>query len=230
MNRDVTGQPAGIPPAKLALIGVLGVVLVVVLAIQFGGDDGPAVVLQKREPRRTVAAPAELPTGEERLAPSRDAQTTWPTISREEVLSFNPFAKPVALQEKPASSALAGQTPGSLQIAQSEASAPTSPAAPTAEELRAKEQAAQARLRAQERRSRITRIEATAAALRTQGVGLVINTTAGAVAQIGDQELRVGDVINDVLRVVQITPQGIVVEEASAELPSSALDEGRSAE
>ena len=44
-----------------------------------------------------------------------------------------------------------------------------------------------------------------------------MTTSAGAVAKIGEQEVRVGDVINGVLRVVDISPRGLIVEEVHSD-------------
>lgn len=212
-------KPKEVTPGKMAVIGLLGVVLIGVVAMQFSGDEGTPGLVKRRAPKSGSSAAAENPAA----PPPAVARVRWPEISREEVLAFDPFALPLPLRDPlPVDDSLtAEETADSMLPANS-----AQPASPDqmAADLAAKEQARETRMRAQERKSRITRMRTTATELQKQGVGVVLTTSAGGVARIGEQEVRVGDVINDVLRVVEITSLGIIVEEAPTESPTPRTD------
>ena len=218
MNRERSSSDQTVSPAKLAIIAALALVLVLVLAFQFGGQGGePPVARNKRTPGNS-ASTAETSNSNANPATSSN-RIRWPDIQRDEVASFNPFEIPEAIRDKPVANDVPSQTSQSVQTAQVGESPHAEPAVATAANGAAKGDEEQAGIRAQERKSRIKRIEATAVALRQQGVAVVMTTSSGAVARVGKQEVRVGDVINGVVRVVEITPQGIVIEEATEELP-----------
>lgn len=217
MNRPGTPPPPALTPAKLATIGVLSVVLVGVLYSQFSSDDSGPIV-KRRQPRGDASG-GTTPNGSDgnQQAQAPSVRAKWPEIPRDEVAAFNPFAVPETLLPK---SPDAAPDPQALQVAASSQTTSTPGSIqpdPTAQGPSAKEDPAASLARAQERKSRKKKMQATARALKTQGVGLIMTTSAGAVARIGDQEVRVGDVINGVLRVVDINSQGLVVEEVDAD-------------
>jgi len=81
----------GATPGKLALIGVLAVVFVAVLVMQFGdnqgaGDAGEELAVVNPGPAAAGASPVRLPPVE------KPGDRVWPTFSREEVAAFDPFA------------------------------------------------------------------------------------------------------------------------------------------
>lgn len=215
MTRGAPPAPA-VTPGKLVIIGVLSVVLVGVLYFQLSGDDSPPIV-KRRSPRtESTSTPTESsPENQNRTQTTNRAK--WPEIPRAEVAEFNPFAIPEALSP-PAHEPEAD--PHSLQVAGTSQSSPSSESIQpdsNSEEPARKIDEPDARARAQARKSRKKKMQATAQALQQQGVGLVMTTSAGAVAKIGEQEVRVGDVINGVLRVVDISPRGLVVEEVESD-------------
>lgn len=219
MNSDRSTSGQSVSPAKLAVIAVLALVLVLVLVFQFwGGGEGTPAILKKRAPRNAANA-GETPASDAARATNSN-RLHWPDIQLDEVAAFNPFETPAALLDAPVANAVPVQPSQSIQSAQA-AGPPQMESAVTTPPIGSKGDDEQARIRAQERKSRIKRIEATAIALRQQGVAMVMTTSTGAVARVGEQEVRVGDVINGVVRVVEITPQGIVVEEAPEELPET---------
>ncbi len=88
----------GATPGKLALIAVLAVVLVIVLAVQFGGDlgagqpreDAPDGKSGGPEPPVPRAGPAPSPSG--RGGERHDARQPWPKLELAEVSAYDPFA------------------------------------------------------------------------------------------------------------------------------------------
>lgn len=209
MNQAETPPPP-LTPTKLVTIALLAIVLVIVLVVQFSGSSDP-IVIKRRQPR---GSPGNNP---EAANPSRDpapaVRVHWPEIHREEVASFNPFQVPDNLQKK--SPLVSPQTTQPLQVAQSATSPPMETTEPVGALLGLKPKDEQARIRAIERNSRLERTRAIASELQKQGVGMVLSTAAGAVARIGEQEVRVGDVINGVLRITEINADGLVVEEVN---------------
>jgi hypothetical protein len=216
MNRTNAKSPA-VTPAKLAAIAVLALVLVAILVFQFSGPSEGAS-LKKRSPKSPVSVASD-PAAASSTSPAGPHRLRWPEIQREEVLAFNPFAIPEVLAKS--NGTATAQTSQPIQVSQASDSASAQPTVPNSGEPNPNPQAEQARMRAQERKSRINRIRATAAELQQRGVAVVMSTSAGAVARIGEDEVRVGDIINGVLRVVKITPQGIVIEEEPEELPQT---------
>jgi hypothetical protein len=204
--------PPAITPGKLATIVGLGLVLVIVLVVQFsGGEEAPALVKRRLPRTAAVAVAAADPAAS---SPGRAAHRPWPDLDRSAVAAFDPFEVPAALRPATSGSSRTAASTGPIQIAQAAGNPSgvstgtiTGPTAPNPDDV-------QARIRATERKSRLERIRATASQLQQQRVGVVVSTSTGAVARIGEQEVRVGDVINGVLQIVEIGPQGIVVEEA----------------
>jgi hypothetical protein len=210
MNRPDAPPPA-ITPGKLATIAALAVVLVIVLVIQFSGPS-ETVVIKKRRPRNASEENADTVQASMEAA-SPAIRIHWPEIRREEVAEFNPFLVPDELQaqQPPASP----QSTGALQMVQTGSTAPSATTGSATAEPPIKPTDEKARIRAIERKSRLDKTRATANELQKQGVGLVLRTSAGAVARIGGEEVRVGDVINGVLRIKEINADGLVVEEVT---------------
>ncbi len=209
MNRTIPTPSLAFSPTKLAIITVLAIVLVVVVAVQFSGRESVPAASQKKTSRNVPGAATETAVTTSATMPA--VRLHWPEIQREEVTAFNPFEIPDGLLPKSLSTSHQAQSSQSIQVAQSLQTASPQPTATGGAHYAGKTDDAQGRIRAQERKSRIKSI---ATILQQQGVGVVVSTSAGSVARIGEQEVRVGDIINGVLRVVEIGPQGIVIEEA----------------
>lgn len=217
MNRAGPTPVPVLTPAKLAMIVILAIVLVIVLIVQFSGGESSSLAIKKRIPRNASGVAPE--TAGTSSAPALAVRLHWPEIHRDEVTAYNPFLVPDLLQPRSASSPASSSASQSIQIAQSLQSTSTQTTGPGTGQHFPKADDEQARIRAKERKSRLERIRATATNLQKQGVALVVSTSTGAVARIGEQEVRVGDVINGVLRIVEINSHGIVVEEASEDTP-----------
>lgn len=210
MNRP-DAPPPSITPGKLATIAALAIVLVIVLVMQFSSSS-ETVVIKKRRPRNASGENADTVQASMEAA-SPAIRVNWPEIRREEVAEFNPFQVPDELQsQKPLASP---QPTEALQIVQTISPAPPATTDSATAEPPIKPTDEKARIRAIERKSRLDKTRATANELQKQGVGLVLRTSAGAVARIGGEEVRVGDVINGVLRIKEINADGLVVEEVT---------------
>ena len=217
MNRPDAPPPA-MTPGKLATIAALAIVLVIVLVIQFSGSS-ETVVIKKRKPRNAAETNAGAVQASTE-ASSSAIRVRWPEIRREEVAEFNPFQVPDELQSQKAP-----QTTGAIQVVQQENPTPSATTGSTTAEPPTKPTDDQARIRAKERKSRLDKTRATANELQKQGVALVLSTSTGAVARIGGEEVRVGDVINGVLRIKEINADGLVVEEVTTIQDTTIQDE-----
>ena len=219
-------DPSAVSPAKLATIVALGIVLVIVLVVQFSGGSSEPAVLKRRVPRNTVESGPASTSNTADSQPALVARVHWPEIPRQEVASFNPFAVPFDLRGKVDSSTEPVGMSHLTQITQSSSSGSKQTTGTGELPYSLKPGEEQARIRAQAEKSRLERVKATASSLQKQGVGLVVRTSSGAVARLGEQELRVGDVINGVLQIVAIDPRGIVVEEIPEVLAGEASGQG----
>lgn len=176
---------------QLALAGIMTVVFVVVLLVQFGGvaggkPTGPPDPATRKPSTGTPPHGPHATADQPRRRPPRRPAPAWPAIDLAEVLRFDPFA--------------AGQAFASRQK-------PSGKAAPD-------EAAAGRRQRRQQAQSE--RAEAVER-LRRQGLKAVIAGSGGqAVAVVGSKTVRVGDVI-DGLRVIAIQPDGVVLEPTEIE-------------
>lgn len=92
-------QRLGATPGKIALVGVLGVVFVVVLFVQFGGDEATDTTAEK--PRRRGVAQRAPESAESTSGASKASQESpakaWPQIPLEEIIRHDPFAPPASL-------------------------------------------------------------------------------------------------------------------------------------
>lgn len=97
MSQRTLMAKTGATPAKLALIGVLAVVLIGVIAMQFSGSSSQP---HNRPPRANGAARAAKPaavrrTTAEQAAPATESkQTSWPEHPLQTVLVHDPFGPP----------------------------------------------------------------------------------------------------------------------------------------
>lgn len=184
-------EQAGATPAKLALIGVLGVVLIVILYVQFGrtSEQLPPVAADAPSARQPdVGRPeAGRKLDQEVAAVLRDGINTtgfdkWRPPDLAAVVQHDPFALPAAF-------------PQPRQIDAEGALA----------ELSDQGEEAVASLEQQVQQSR-----AELETLRHLGVQVVIRQSDGYVAMIGDRTIRVGDEING-FTVIAIDSDGVRV-------------------
>lgn len=93
----------GATPGKLVLMGVLAVVFVVVLIVQFGGDSSaePSAALGSE-----TSPPLQNPVVTERRPTAKpdEAPTPWPVLQCAEVIGYDPFSTPSTLADDSASS------------------------------------------------------------------------------------------------------------------------------
>ncbi|MEQ8791300.1 MAG: hypothetical protein RIC55_33875 [Pirellulaceae bacterium] len=211
MSNGSRKLPAGVTPGKLVLIGVLGVILVTVLVMQFGGLGGDTTNTSSEPPasgrgRQTAASTKSTTstTATTTAAQGRTEATTstssmpprpqWAAMTAAEVRQHDPFAVSAVM------SPWLGPEP---------VSAPDAP---------------QAIDESQQRRA--TKLQETLNFLRTHGVSVIIDDEqsdggAGPTAVIGDQTVRVGDLLGG-FRVVDINAEEGVVLEVVAETEDAA--------
>lgn len=190
----------GLTPAKLAGIGLLAVVFLVVAVVQLGPVFFPPHVepkLGKRAAARaranrrrraaTAATAAAKPATPRRAAPPAAPAHTWPELSLKETLDYgSPFALPSEMQ---------AATDAQLAAPPPAAATPGQPLEPD-----------EIRRRSQDRLAFVKQ-------LQRRGVDVVLVGRGVAVATIGSMELREGDLLEG-FRVQRITSAGIeLVEE-----------------
>jgi len=176
----------GVTPTKLVLIGVLSVVLIGVVYLNFFRDDATENVApsQPTDAKETTAAGA----ADKRVADDREKSTSdpdspsdrpaWPKMTLASIIRHDPLALPPSFPQpqRPSPENVVGTAP---------------PA--TAAESRAQQRAQQA---------------AELAAIREQGVNFIYKQGSDFVARIGERDVRVGDRIAG-LRVVDISVRGV---------------------
>lgn len=195
-------QRIGVTPTKLTLIGVLAVVLVGVLYVQYGRSDSEAApVVRKtsaargprtaRTTRKTVPKPSPAERPDKLIYPTDDGPWSAPGVvpNLETVVQYDPFALPATFPQP--ESAVVGAKPSEDDTA-----------AVNDEELN-KERLA----------GRLEQIQVDLEQLRQQGVQVILTEGDEFVAMIGDQTIRVGDVIGG-FKVVAIDLSGVRVERA----------------
>lgn len=183
----------GATPGKLALIAVLAGVLVVVVAVQFGGGSSVRQTCRPEE-HKTPAATAPAHTARGDVQPSTRAQAEqnashqWPRSELNEVLSYDPFAAPSDFFDHPNSASSTGQH--KLEDG------------PSAQRQRlARKRAEQDQFLAQ---------------LQKSGVKAVVAAAGGRAALVGAETVRLGDVLGG-FRVIAIEADGVVLERLSDE-------------
>lgn len=183
----------GVTPGKLILIGVLAVILVAVLYIQFGGSSSaaprksrPSTASRTTGARRALSARAVKPEQgdevKEEEAPALVDAAAWKEPNLATVIAYDPFALPTRFpQPQVVAKGAAKSGP--------EGGKPTID--PTARAL-------------EESRQRLEE-------MRQLGVKVILKEDSQYVALVGDQTIRVGDEING-FTVTAITPSGVRVE------------------
>jgi hypothetical protein len=211
MDRNIAKKPAskklGVTPGKLVLIGVLSVVLVGVLYLQFGiSAPAPAVATSPHRP--VSAAPQAAPQAASQTAtpqtavthaadttqqtPSPPATTTkselagnWQSTDITKVVQHDPFALPASFPQR--------LKPGAVDKQAQE----------TAKTVDAK---AEEEARAEVLKEVKTQFEQ----LQKEGVQIVMQKHDKYVALVGDRTIHVGDVIEG-FTVVAIDAEGVRV-------------------
>jgi hypothetical protein len=199
---NATSKPprAGATPKKLALIGVLAVVLVGVLYFQFGGsaeEDVPLVTAAeattKRPPRPATSAAAgaakatsSVPEAKEWLLEPID-RPQWKAPELAHVVRYDPFALPAAFPQPGGVGATGVTTPDGVVVAAG---------TETDEDLRSQT---------------IAEIHTKLNELKQRGVRVIIDGRKNAAAIVGDRTIHVGDEIEG-FTVKAIDSDGVVVE------------------
>jgi len=193
-NEPTWVKKTGVTPGKLALIGVLAVVLVGVLYLQFGGSNKKA-----SSSALPPTAAAESPASSQESIAAADAAlvsatakrkktgtlSSWQSPELASVVQYDPFALPASF-------------PQSRQIDDE-----TALAQGAAQTLDASAQ--QAALQAER-----TKSQSELKGLRQQGVDVILKRESEFVAIVGDQEVHVGDQING-FTVIAIDADGVRV-------------------
>ena len=185
-------------PGKLIVIGVLSVVFVVVLVMNFSGSSSQA----KSEP---VAGGSSRPSPPRRRSPGRRAvpnpgttskdgeifrveKKLWSQFSLKQIGSFNPFALPQIIAAK--------------IVSNQEAKSQGDKDAKLALERKYENQ-----LRV--RRDR----DAFLQSLRTDAAILIVHVNNRRIAMIGERKIAVGDVLPEGFRVTGINDNGLILDE-----------------
>lgn len=211
MNQPASASAFGFTPAKIGLVILLSVVLAGTLAFQFLGDGSQQVVVTNRNSQpggEAVAPRASSPGSAEARGRTPMAHGKWAPMSLADATAFDPFAFPIALSK---GKTAASNSEPLLQPLQLESAAQTATAHPpesSASKSNPSEGDGRADSRTPEAKRRLEEQRAIAAELQRRGVGVILRTSTGSIARIGDLELRVGDVVNG-LRVAEIGPQGV---------------------
>jgi hypothetical protein len=206
-----TASKKSLTRGKAILIGVLAVVLLVILYVQFGGaGKKPTSTVAYRPPRTAVAvqpassasnqltpAVAKLQSNAEAsneaaVAPVIDA-AHWKSAKLETIVAYDPFALPAAFPQPPKKVA-AGTTAKDNLIA-----------AAAADEAKRLADAVEKRVKELQE-------------LKERGVHVIVGEGDQYVAWIGERKLHVGDEING-FTVTAIDPNGGVYIVAKKESP-----------
>ena len=191
-SKATISKLTGATPGKLALIGVLAVILIAVLYLQFGrsgaGQATSRTAPRKRPESKAVqpATPVAAPTmpGQVPRKKMRN-MNRWTPPELAAVIRYDPFALPAAFPRP-----RRVEEPGAL------ADVATGQSDPAAEQVALEQQRAQMQQRLEE--------------LRHQGVRVIVKGRDEYVAVVGDQEIRVGDQIQG-FTVVAIDSDGVKV-------------------
>jgi hypothetical protein len=199
-------KQAGLTRGKAILIGILSVVLVVVLYIQFGGkSDKPAGgAVAYRPPRPALAVqPANAPTQPPTLASAKIStngptsmnktaiaaalvdDTRWKSPKLEKIVAYDPFALPPAFPQPKVAN---GKKANGAGLIAAVAANDAKKLAEAAEKLR-------------------VQLEE----LTQQGVHVIVREGDQYVAWIGERKLQVGDKING-FTVTAIDTDGVHIE------------------
>lgn len=160
-------EKQGATPGKLALIGVLSVVLAVVVIRQLPSTEEPVALAAQTTAKPTQSQRKEGDQVADKASAADEQSPPWPEFELEETLAHNPFRPPhwAALPE--ALSPTEANTPGLLSQ------------------------------------------------MKQKGVSILIIGEGQKTATVGEQRLRVGDVLEG-YQVTDITTQGIVLNKAGS--------------
>jgi hypothetical protein len=195
-SKPSAAKQSGITPAKLALIGVLGLVLIAVLYIQFGGSNEvvppvaakPAARTRPEAGRNSTREELEQPDGAQLLETNHIANLDrWQPPKLQTVIQHDPFALPASFPQP--------QQVAGAEAALANLGDPVGDNAAVAAELL---------------ETKLEQSRAELEALRQLGVQVVIQQADGYVAMIGDRTIHVGDEING-FTVVAIDSEGVRV-------------------
>ena len=183
-------QRIGATPSRITLVGVLSVILIGSLIVQFGDSDGHESPSPSEAP-----SPSETPS-ESVLDKSRVTQSNglasdvvespgrprrfirWPSVRLGEVIDYDPFARPAPEPDVSLESYTARRQPVETSRATIEAAPAVPSAVPPTVDLQ---------------------------------VDMVVKSGNNWLAIVDQQEMRVGDVINGV-KIKEISRDGVVVQ------------------
>jgi hypothetical protein len=180
-NSEANGKPIA-SPRQLLVVGVLGVALLTVLIMQFGGaTSGSGDAAGKASPGKKTPSPTGQASGPKSFArpaeaaASKPALAPWPKISAEAAAQYDPFVVPEPLARK------------ITEVKQAK------------EDRKAKSPPPKRDIRAEN-----------VAALKAKGITLIVQSKRGAVAMVGNRAVRVGDTLEG-HRVVAIDSSGVLL-------------------
>lgn len=197
----------GATPGKLAIVGVLTIILVVSAVINLGGGSSSSSNkvegAASRESRRSPRNRERTTTKQVALETRPQQKVDWPNLSVAEAAAFDPFAKPKFLQPPPPPP----PEPAPEPEPETELEPVVEPAVdpqpeqpkPSPEE---KERAAGELARENMRRAVVS--------LSDLGIEMIVSTPEGGIARIGGRELKVGDTIEGLV-VTRIDNDGVEV-------------------
>jgi hypothetical protein len=195
MSKLSRSSTLGASRGKLILIAVLAVILVLVVAVQFGGKSGAKETTESESADEASAPePAAQPSAADDEAAPKRPQTVeisrpWPEWKLADVLEHDPFATPELLGRRDN---------------RSDRNA----------DLEREAEAAARREAIAQRRAEQDRL---AEQLQKEGVrALVGSSRNGRAAIVGSKTVRVGDVLGE-FQVIAIEPDGVVLERLKLE-------------
>jgi hypothetical protein len=201
-KKSARGMQAGVTPIKLILVGVLSVVLIGVVYLQFGSSPPTPAVAAGSAARRPVAAaqssapqaaivPSASAVKKEQATPAdasvikADISSNWQAANLASVVKYDPFALPASFPQRP--------KPGDEEK--------TAQETVKTEDAKAVEAA---------RVEAIKAVQAQFVELQHQGVRIVMLRQDKYVALVGERTIHVGDEI-DGFTVIAIDASGIRV-------------------
>jgi hypothetical protein len=205
-DNSTSSKNGGLTRGKAILIGVLALVLVVVLYLQFGRSGSKGVASDGRGyvPRRPVPAAAAAATPEaspatqgavkQVLTDNKPPTATTAAVFNEsrwkspplvEVVSYDPFAVPAAFPK-------------------AEVSDPTQPNQNLVATAAAEDQ--------KKLIDAVARLQMQLEQIKQRGVQVIVKERDQYVAMVGDQTVRVGDELGNGFRVTRIDQSGVHIE------------------
>jgi hypothetical protein len=175
---QAAAKQTGVTPGKLALIGVLAVVLVIVIYIQYGDQlkstatstmPATAAATRSKPAISKAAKKDDVAETDFTLRKSTGSRATWQAPELGSVVAYDPFALPASFPQP-------SQGDVENALAQTEAQ---------------KTQDASVQQAALE--AERTQLQSALTSLKQQGVQVIVKREDQYIAIIGDQEVRVGD-------------------------------------